>query len=413
MATGTSEQIEKYQESKLALYAPRGEIREAMERFKAGLAIKDATEHEYAALAHVSIAHGLDPFNGEAWIIPNKGVTVGIKGLRKLANRQAKESEFRWWTEFHDIRSADERDKYNIPATAKAAIICHLRRSDHIEAYAEALKALREKGDLPYEIIIELLGKPPFVVGIGYVEGGESSKMPLPQLVRKRAEAHAIKQTFDVPFLSEGDMADGRVVDEQWLQDQRVLSVTVGTDADATPDGDDPAPQPPTIDDDGVIEGIVLDGPAESPQDAPNSTPDDGSAALDKLLGKGGVFKRPLNADSVKRTLGIKVSKSELTGLCTPKQAGWIASLTNKAFKDSATADKDRYAVMSWLMDREVTTTRDLSAKEASAVIDWLADETQDLGQDGAVEIQNVYVEAMKAYGQSSMFTPDAEKPVA
>lgn len=411
MATGTAEQIEKYQESKLSLYAPRGEVREAMERFKAGLAIKDATEHEYAALAHVSIAHGLDPFNGEAWIIPAKGVTVGIKGLRKLANRQAKESEFRWWTEFHDIRSAEERDKYNIPASAKAAIICHLRRSDHIEAYATALKALREKGDLPYEIIVELLGRPPFVVGIGYVDAGESSKMPLPQLVRKRAEAHAIKQTFDVPFLSEGDMQDGRVVDDEWLQDQQVLSVAVigrpGEDAQSA-----------------VVEGFIVGGiGSDEPDDdenasnetstQPNGTPEDGSVELDKILGKGGVFKRPLNADSVKRTLGIKVSKSDLAGLCTPKQAGWIASLMTRAFKDSATADKDRYAVMSWLFDREVTSTRDLSAKEASAVIDWLADETQDLGQDGAMEIQNVYVEAMKALGQTSMFVPDAAKASA
>lgn len=407
MATGTQEQIEKYQENKLALYAPRGEIREAMERFKAGLAIKDATEHEYAALAHVSIAHGLDPFNGEAWIIPNKGVTVGIKGLRKLANRQAKESEFRWWTEFHDIRSAEERDKYNIPATAKAAIICHLRRSDHIEAYATALKALREKGDLPYEIIIELLGRPPFVVGIGYVESNENSKMPLPQLVRKRAEAHAIKQTFDVPFLSEGDMQDGRVVDDEWLQDQHVLSVTVSGN------GDDEQPA--------YIEGVLVGSnePDDDPDASngastqPGDADDDGSAVLDKLLGKGGVFKRPLNAESVKRTLGIKVGKSDLKGICSPTQASWIASLMNKAFKESATADKDRYAVMTWLFDRTVETTRDLSSAEASAVIDWLADETKDLGQDGAIEIQNVYVEAMKAQGQTDMFTPGALDPAA
>lgn len=195
-------QIDKYEEKRLTMYAPRAEIREAMERFKAGLAVKDATEHEYAALAHLCIAHGLDPFNSEAWIIPGKGVCVGIKGARKMANRQAEQKSFRWWTEFHDIRSTQEAKTYGVPDDAIAAVICELRRSDHIESYVNTLRMLQDAG-MPYEDIIKAVGKPPVVIGIGFVKPGEKSVMPLPQLVRKRAEKHAITQVFDVPFVSE------------------------------------------------------------------------------------------------------------------------------------------------------------------------------------------------------------------
>lgn len=220
MVQGT--QIDKYEEKRLTMYAPRAEIREAMERFKAGMAVKDATEHEYAALAHLCIAHGLDPFNGEAWIIPSKGVCVGIKGARKMANKQADERNFRWWTEFHDIRSTQEAKQYGVPDDAIAAVICELRRSDHIESYVTTLKMLQDAG-MPYDDIIKAVGHPPVVIGIGYVKQGEKSVMPLPQLVRKRAEKHAITQVFDVPFVSEDEPMEA--LPSGFTEDENVVTV--------------------------------------------------------------------------------------------------------------------------------------------------------------------------------------------
>ncbi len=190
---------EQYQ---IAAYADRKAIREVMERFKAGLRVKDATEYEYAALAHVALKYDLDPFNGEAWIIAGHGVAMGIKGLRKLANRQARERGIRWWTEFHDVRNNEEAERYGIPTNGVAvAKICVLRRSDLIEAYVETLRSIREiAGEIPFEQLQAILGRPPVFTGVGYVLQGEKSKMPYGQLAMKRAETHAIRQAFDVEY---------------------------------------------------------------------------------------------------------------------------------------------------------------------------------------------------------------------
>ncbi len=206
-------------EQQIALYTSRAEISEAKGRFKAGLGIKNASDQEYVALAHLCLKWGLDPFHGEAYIIPNNGVMVGIKGLRKMANRQAERLGVRWWVEFLEVRSKEECEKYGIPDGVKAAAVCHLRRSDHLKAYTDTLTDLQKLG-LPFEQLITIIGKPPVVVGIGYVMANEQSKMPLPQQARKRAEAHALKQAWDVTDKSEGDVINDRILDTEWVEQQ-------------------------------------------------------------------------------------------------------------------------------------------------------------------------------------------------
>jgi hypothetical protein len=205
---------EQYQ---IAAYADRTAIREAMERFKAGLRVKDATEYEYAALAHVALKYDLDPFNGDAWIIPGHGVALGIKGLRKLANRQSRERGIRWWTEFHDVRNNEEAERYGIPTNGVAvAKLCVLRRSDLIEAYVETLRSIREiAGDIPFEQLQAIIGTPPIFTGVGYVLQGEKSKMPYGQLAMKRAETHAIRQAFDVEYRVEENEPDTDITVER------------------------------------------------------------------------------------------------------------------------------------------------------------------------------------------------------
>lgn len=256
----------KGEEYRLAAYADRTTVREAMERFKAGLRIKDASEHEYAALAHVALKYDLDPFNGETWIIPGNGVTMGIKGLRKMANRQARERNIRWWTEFFDVRNDDEAAKYGVPTSNIAvAKICVLRRSDLIESYVETLKSIREiAGELPFEQLQAILGKPPVFTGVGYVAQGEKSKMPYGQLAMKRAETHAIRQAFDVDYfvaenepdtaiaierpglaLAEGDTPDaeeGELVGQEKVENLREAAARIseamygGDDEELVPD---------------------------------------------------------------------------------------------------------------------------------------------------------------------------------
>jgi hypothetical protein len=84
------------------------------------------------------------------------------------------------------------------------------------------------------------------------------------------------------------------------------------------------------------------------------------------------------------------------------KQRGYVASLLNKAFGESATADKDRHSVMTWLVGKK--SVKDLTAAEAKALIDWLADENGELGFDAFQEANVILREAMIAEGQLDMF---------
>jgi hypothetical protein len=196
--------IDNVQEVQIAPYAPpRAEVREMVARFKAGLTNADKlSTNELLALATASLGHSLNPWNQEIWAIPGKGLMLGIKGLRKVADRQAEKGGFRWWTEFLDIRNKQEAELYDIPAGAIAAKLCILRRSDNIEAYLDNLKNLQGSG-LDYDAASQLIGAPPRTIGVGYVMPNEKSEMPIPQRVMKRAEAHAIKQAFSVPFRTE------------------------------------------------------------------------------------------------------------------------------------------------------------------------------------------------------------------
>lgn len=419
MATGTAEQIEQAQQTTalatttgaLTAFAPDPErVKALAAQFIMTLTYKGhekLTYDERIALAAASIAYGLSPAIGEIWMLHDQGMFVGIGGWVKKFNEFADKHEFRWRYNEHRLYKQDFEAE-GIPDNAKIAYRVTVRRSDFDEFYSQRAIDLAKAG-FSYEQCLEILGPPPIFTGIGWIganetlsnDGKGASQSPGQKAI-KRALKDAIAKFVHLPFAGEGDrLASGETVDT----DAVFVSRTSGgdTEPDPTPTPTNPAPA-----DDGVVDGEIVETTPVAASVSPQ-----GDSDADRILGKGNVFKRPLNADSVKRTLAVKVKKSDLTGPCTPKQAGWIASLMNKAFKDSATADKDRYSVMSWLFEREVTTTRDLSSAEASAVIDWLADETQDLGQDGAIEIQNVYVEAMKAAGQTDMFDAPAELPAA
>lgn len=252
------------QETQIAPYAPpRAEVRELVERFKAGLTnSKDLSDNELRALATAALGHSLNPWNQEIWAIPGKGLMLGIKGLRKVADRQAEKGGFRWWTEFLDIRSAAEMEQYDVPETAVAAKLCVLRRSDNIEAYLHNLKDLQGSG-LPYEAAAQLIGGPPKTIGVGYVLPNEKSEMPIPQRVMKRAEAHAIKQAFSVPFRNEYNV-DLEPIEPMggFSEDWEPAAQIVNGEAElVTAEISEPAPAPETL-------------PADEPQQsAPRTFP--------------------------------------------------------------------------------------------------------------------------------------------
>lgn len=161
---------------------------------------------EATAVAQIAVAHRLDPFNGEVWGLKNYdgkwyGVMVGIKGLRKCSNRQAAQENTIYWKEFVQVDPA----KYHEPADA-IVFECLLRDTATMQAYGQSLKSLTSS-DVPYAEAIEMIGRAPCVVGIGIAHPSEKSKMKINQRAKKRSEADALKQRFDVEF-GEGVITD-------------------------------------------------------------------------------------------------------------------------------------------------------------------------------------------------------------
>ena len=193
----------------LALYGNRSDVREFAERLKVTLpGASKLSGGEVTALAQLSVAHNLDPFNGEAWMIPGSGLMVGIKGLRKAAQRQAREENGSFWTDINRV----EPEKYNAPKTA-IVYECILRDSVTTQAWAKSINTLTTAG-IPYTEAIEMLGKAPCKLGIGIATPDERSKMDIHQRSRKRAEADAIKQRYQVDFGEQVAYSDEEPVQE-------------------------------------------------------------------------------------------------------------------------------------------------------------------------------------------------------
>lgn len=202
-------------ESRIAPWGNREELREIARRVQMmAPGGKKLQENEALALAQGAVAHGLDPFNGEIWYIPGAGLMAGIKGLRKAARLQI---DGNFWPEFEEIRNPDDRAAFMIPEGA-LAFRCIIRDSNTLRAYSDAWAAMREKG-IPAEIIPTIVGKRPYVEGIGYVKRGESTRMDPVQVAMKRAEADALKRRFDLPFAIPSEPND--VIDGDWAEAER------------------------------------------------------------------------------------------------------------------------------------------------------------------------------------------------
>ena len=170
------------------------------------------------ALAQIAVAHGLDPFNGEVWFIPGSGVMVGIKGLRKAARRQLQKdigSDASFWTDFK--RVVDPKD---YGATDDDLVFEYrLRDTASLDSWGRVVKKFRELG-FELDEASAHAGPAPIIVGVGIYKKGEATKMQPNEVARKRAEANAIKQRFDVEFAFEVDIdhdvieADFAIVDE-------------------------------------------------------------------------------------------------------------------------------------------------------------------------------------------------------
>ena len=176
-------------------FGDRDEIKELSERIQKMLPGGiNYTAKEALTLAQISVAHDLDPFNGECWLI-KKGTTVygaliGIKGHRKHAKKQSD-----YWGEFIRVPKVET---YNAPPDS-IVYEYHLHDDVTLEKYTNRIERLVKIGyDL--EAAQKIVGNPPSTLGIGIYEKGESTKMKPAQCAMFRAEKDALKRRFDVQF---------------------------------------------------------------------------------------------------------------------------------------------------------------------------------------------------------------------
>ncbi len=380
----------------IEIYDP--EVRSAIEQYKAGLAIKDATIQEYAALAMLCRSHDLDAWNGEAWIIPGHGVMVGIKGTRKAAWQQLPAGAH--YNANPRMIQRNEYEKYGIaeetPPKGKEwktgsdgerfstwsdnpivmAFVSEMTRSDATDKWIEQAERITKLTG-SYEEAIRIVGPRPIWVGIGVVRKLDQSKMEMVQLARKRSESDATKQAFNLPF----------AIDLERGEDLAQVGDVVDGEAQVVshPQHADPRP---------TQEEKKLERPA-SPE-----------ALRDYVRAQGG----PAGP-------GYEV--------ITEKQAKIANGLIKGLFKGSATQNADAQSYLEFVA--AASHVADISKKTASVLIDLIKSEEPDDWSPSQVavdEAARVLRECYVEEGQIEMFeeegdivketiTPEvAEKPV-
>ncbi len=356
--------------SALDVYGAGDDIKTLADRIKLCLPGGDKLQrHEALALAQLSIAYQLNPFNGEVWFIPGKGTQVGIKGLRKTGHRQAA-----YWTEFL-LLTQEERAQNGVPDKA-IAYKCLLYRTDLIRESAAACKAFRDAGMT--DAVDRYAYRP--ATGIGYWTVGETTKMKGDQAARKRAEADALKQAFDLPFASEvGNGNTIGYVDTEW----REVSQATGPEWTELEEAEIVGPETPR---------------AEIPREVPVTA----------------AGKRPLGPEVIRATVRKKsgwVNGSRLDGeAITPKQIPTIAMLLAEACKlatihEGGELDHDRHAILTYVIG--VASTGSLTKREAGAIIDWLTiPGSLELHEYAPAEVQLILTAGLVEAGQQALDLP-------
>lgn len=191
----------------IAAFGSRDEVRELTERLKIVLpgGGVNLNRNQIIALAQASVAHGLDPMNGELYILVDRdgkshGLMIGIKGLRKKAREQitANGRTGNFWCDFPEITDLEQRARYGV-GEKDLAFECRLYDSDNIRTYVEATERLLKAG-IPWEAVERMVGSRPYTTGIGILKAADKTKMERVQCAMKRAESDALKRRFDVPL---------------------------------------------------------------------------------------------------------------------------------------------------------------------------------------------------------------------
>jgi hypothetical protein len=190
----------------LSVYGNRSEVKELSDRIGKMLpSVRELGNAGALALAQVAFSMGLNPFTGEIWAIPQKkngkvvgfSIMAGIKGLRRAARKQSEKmgGVYPFYRPRFRMLSEEEKEMAELGEKDRG-LICEL------ELILPPSHPFFKPG---YERFI--------IEGIGIVRANERSMMERIQLLRKRAEADALKMAFDLPF---GDSGDGFAIEAEY-----------------------------------------------------------------------------------------------------------------------------------------------------------------------------------------------------
>jgi len=333
------------------------------------------------ALAQGAIAHGLDPLNGEIWMIPGRGLMIGVKGLRKKAHEQVKGN---FWAEFVELTDPDQRHRLRIPDGA-LAFECRLFDSENLRTYAETCEKLLSS-KIPWEAVREMVGAKPYTSGYGVLKAGENTKMEPVQCAMKRAEADAIKRRFDVPFGLAVEADNDAPGGGEWVE-------STATPVDAAPE-----PLPADVQARGVA--ALYEDPTEQAADAVVAEIEQATAKV-----KANGTTRPYAPAQLKKGIELKAAK-HATDTATQGQIGLTAGALNLCFAGEAHADEKRHSVQKYLTGHASMSEMDDSF--VLALLDWLKP-TRDSGGHympdamAAREAGLIVRQTMKEAGQAEL----------
>jgi hypothetical protein len=154
------------------------------------------TIEEALALAAYANYEGLDPFNGECWLLKNRdgsiaGPAIGIRGLLRKVEQKVTPGE-NWWPHYNKIQTPEEDPDIILMYE------CLIKDTETIRAYIRLRNELRDSG-ADEKMINEILSKPPEIRGVGTYRASEKNphrdRLFTPeQRAKKRALADALRQ---------------------------------------------------------------------------------------------------------------------------------------------------------------------------------------------------------------------------
>jgi len=346
----------------LAALGRRPEVKELARRIQTqGPAGMKLTGPEALTLAQYSFSLGANPLIGETWLLKSQDRVLGVMPGVRLYRRRADENDERTdnvrWMEPEVVADSDARSQLGVPLDARICVSVRLYRRSQTQAYAALAESLSKAG-APWSDIRQIAGTKPYITGVGYVTSSEKSKMPDYQCALKRAEVHALKQAYHLPFgfiaLGEGaesEVPDGAVL-EEYIHEGEWKEVA---DDNRTPEEKH----------ENAVKGAeaLYGDPVEAFQKETGAVKTE-PQPLDKA-------DRPLTPSLLAAFLARRADGKHANGIASKEQRGLAMGALEMCFAGDKASTEKRHSVLAYAF--KVTSGNNLTNPQVLALLDWLA----------------------------------------